>query len=128
MRSPARFLNSMTEEQLDLRAGAALIFHHVRRQWLHMGSGLLSALVWTGARLSIPVLTGVAIDRAIDIPGGTDLDLLLVMAVAVVLIAALQGAAAAMRAVGLTQGYERALASGWWPSEEVLPADLRRAA
>jgi predicted phosphodiesterase len=38
------------------------------------------------------------------------------------------GAAAAMRAVGLTQGYERALASGWWPSEEVLPADLRRAA
>ncbi|MCH7718110.1 MAG: ABC transporter ATP-binding protein [Chloroflexi bacterium] len=87
----------MTEEQLDLRAGAALIFHHVRRQWLHMGSGLLSALVWTGARLSIPVLTGVAIDRAIDIPGGTDLDLLLVMAVAVVLIAALQGAAAAMR-------------------------------
>ena len=38
------------------------------------------------------------------------------------------GAAAAMRAVGLTQGYDRTLASGWWPSEEVLPADLRRAA
>ncbi len=36
--------------------------------------------------------------------------------------------ALARRAVGLTQGYERALASGWWPSEEVLPADLRRAA
>ena len=87
----------MTEEQLDLRAGAALIFHHVRRQWLHMGSGLLSALVWTGARLSIPVLTGVAIDRAIDVPGGTDLDLLLVLALTVVLVAALQGVAAAMR-------------------------------
>jgi len=38
------------------------------------------------------------------------------------------GAAAAMRAVGLTQGYERTLASGWWPSEDVLPQDLRRAA
>jgi predicted phosphodiesterase len=38
------------------------------------------------------------------------------------------GAAAAMRAVGLIQGYERALASGWWPSEDVLPQDLRRAA
>ncbi|MFQ5566968.1 MAG: metallophosphoesterase family protein [Paracoccaceae bacterium] len=38
------------------------------------------------------------------------------------------GAAEAMRAAGLTQGYDRALASGWWPSEEVLPADLRRAA
>lgn len=36
------------------------------------------------------------------------------------------GAAAVMRAVGLTQGYERALESGWWPSEEVLPAALRR--
>lgn len=87
----------MTEEQLDLRAGAALIFDHVRRQWLHMGSGLLSALVWSGARLSIPVITGVAIDRAIDIPGGAALDLLLVMAVAVVLVAALQGVAAALR-------------------------------
>jgi predicted phosphodiesterase len=36
-------------------------------------------------------------------------------------------AAAAMRAAGLTQGYERTLESGWWPSEEILPADLRRA-
>lgn len=37
-------------------------------------------------------------------------------------------AARAMRAVGLTQGYDMALESGWWPSEEVLPQDLRRAA
>ncbi len=37
-----------------------------------------------------------------------------------------QTAAQAMRAVGLTQGYDRALESGWWPSEEVLPVSLRR--
>jgi predicted phosphodiesterase len=39
-----------------------------------------------------------------------------------------EAAAEAMRAVGLTQGYDRALLTGWWPSEDVLPADLRRAA
>ena len=37
-------------------------------------------------------------------------------------------AAAAMRAVGLTQGYDRALETGWWPSEDVLPPELRRTA
>ena len=37
------------------------------------------------------------------------------------------GAAAAMRAAGLTQGYETALETGWWPSEDVLPQALRRA-
>ena len=37
-------------------------------------------------------------------------------------------AQAAMRAVGLIQGYDRALGSGYWPSEDVLPPDLRRAA
>ncbi|MGB0439377.1 MAG: metallophosphoesterase family protein, partial [Paracoccaceae bacterium] len=35
-------------------------------------------------------------------------------------------AAHAMQTAGLTQGYEVALASGWWPSEDVLPAELRR--
>lgn len=37
-------------------------------------------------------------------------------------------AAAAMRAAGLTQGYDAALQTGWWPSEEVLPNELRRRA
>lgn len=36
-----------------------------------------------------------------------------------------RGAARAMRAVGLTQGYDRALETGWWPSEENLPPELR---
>ncbi|WP_299692488.1 metallophosphoesterase family protein [uncultured Tateyamaria sp.] len=35
------------------------------------------------------------------------------------------GAVADMRAAGLTQGYERGLESGYWPSEDVLPPDLR---
>ena len=35
-------------------------------------------------------------------------------------------AAAAMRAAGLMQGYDTALETGWWPSEEVLPVALRR--
>ncbi len=32
----------------------------------------------------------------------------------------------AMEAAGLTQGYERALVTGYWPSEDVLPASMRR--
>ncbi|MBT8460078.1 MAG: metallophosphoesterase [Boseongicola sp.] len=35
-------------------------------------------------------------------------------------------AANAMRRVGLTQGYEKALESGIWPSEDILPDELRR--
>ncbi|MFD0858378.1 metallophosphoesterase family protein [Roseovarius aquimarinus] len=35
------------------------------------------------------------------------------------------GARAAMVAAGLTQGYDRALETGYWPSEDVLPAVLR---
>ncbi|MCB2065751.1 MAG: metallophosphoesterase family protein [Erythrobacter sp.] len=35
-------------------------------------------------------------------------------------------ARAAMEAAGLTQGYHAALTSGWWPSEEVLPGEMRR--
>lgn len=36
-------------------------------------------------------------------------------------------AAAAMRAAGLVQGYDRCLETGWWPSEDMLPPELRRA-
>ncbi len=35
---------------------------------------------------------------------------------------------AAMERAGLTQGYHSALRSGYWPSEDVLPPELRRAA
>ena len=36
------------------------------------------------------------------------------------------GAAAAMKRAGLTQGYEKTLENGVWPSEDVLPEALRR--
>ncbi|KRS14454.1 diadenosine tetraphosphatase [Roseovarius atlanticus] len=35
-------------------------------------------------------------------------------------------ARADMQAAGLTHGYDAALATGYWPSEDVLPASLRR--
>ncbi|WP_233252418.1 metallophosphoesterase [Maritimibacter sp. 55A14] len=37
-----------------------------------------------------------------------------------------EAAAAEMCAAGLTQGYDAALLSGWWPSEDTLPPGLRR--
>jgi predicted phosphodiesterase len=39
-----------------------------------------------------------------------------------------EAAHAAMQAAGLRQGYDTALLSGYWPSEDVLPPELRRAA
>lgn len=36
-----------------------------------------------------------------------------------------KAAAAAMHDVGLTQGYDAGLLTGYWPSEDVLPLDLR---
>ncbi|MGR3712208.1 MAG: metallophosphoesterase family protein [Shimia sp.] len=38
-----------------------------------------------------------------------------------------QTASEKMRSVGLQQGYQKALLSGYWPSEDVLPPDLRLA-
>ena len=37
-----------------------------------------------------------------------------------------QGAVAAMQSAGLTQGYDQALETGIWPSQDVLPAHMRR--
>ena len=85
------------EEQLNLRAGAGLVLTELRRQRLPMALALIAALLWTGARLSIPVLIGETIDRAIDLPGGPDLDLLLAFALVLVALAAGQGATAATR-------------------------------
>lgn len=39
-----------------------------------------------------------------------------------------KAAVASMERAGLTQGYHRALQSGYWPSEDVLPPGLRRPA
>ena len=39
-----------------------------------------------------------------------------------------QSARAAMEAKGLTQGYDQTLTTGIWPSEDILPVELRRQA
>ena len=36
-----------------------------------------------------------------------------------------EGAVADMQQAGLIQGYDKSLVSGVWPSEDVLPQDLR---
>jgi ATP-binding cassette subfamily B protein len=84
----------MTTERLDVRAGASLILRELRRHWLHLGTALLFALVWTGARLALPVLAGETIDRAIR---SERLGLLLALSLAFVLVALVQGLAAATR-------------------------------
>ena len=84
----------MTEEQLDLRAGASLILRHLRRQWPALTGALLAAFLWSVARIAVPVLTGEAIDRAI-VPGRTGL--LLTLTLVLVLIVLGQGLAAAIR-------------------------------
>jgi len=87
----------MNEEQLDLRAGARLLMTELRRQWVSLSIALFAALVWTFARVGTPVLIGRTIDEAIDIPGGVDLDLLLMFVIGLLGLAALQGIGAAVR-------------------------------
>ncbi|MCI0855880.1 MAG: ABC transporter ATP-binding protein [Chloroflexi bacterium] len=87
----------MDEEQLDLKAGTRLLVTELRRQWVSLSLALFAALLWTIARLAIPVVIGATIDNAIDLPGGVDLDLLLWFAIGMLGLAALQGGGAAMR-------------------------------
>jgi len=81
-------------EQLDLRAGATLILQQLRARWRTLGTALFFALVWSSARVALPILTGKTIDEAI---GGGDKELLLTFALAIVALAAIQGLAAAVR-------------------------------
>ncbi|MCH7809753.1 MAG: ABC transporter ATP-binding protein [Chloroflexi bacterium] len=81
-------------EQLDLRAGASLILQQLRARWRTLGTALFFALVWSSARVALPILTGKTIDEAI---GGGDKTLLLTFALAIVGVAAIQGLAAAVR-------------------------------
>ncbi len=84
-------------EELDLWAGWRLVADELRRQWPHLALVLFCAAVWSGGRIGIPILTGYTIDRAIDLPGGADMGLLLTLALVVVAVAAVQGAAASAR-------------------------------
>jgi ATP-binding cassette subfamily B protein len=87
----------MPNEQLDTRAGARLIVRCLLAEWPSLIIGLIFALIWSGARLGIPLLTGRTIDRAIARPGGADTHLLAVLAISIVSLAAVQGLAAATR-------------------------------
>jgi len=81
-------------EQLDLRAGASLILRQLRARWRTLGTALFFALVWSSARVTLPILTGKTIDEAI---GDRNESLLLTLALAIVGAAAIQGLAAAVR-------------------------------
>ncbi|MEO8458183.1 MAG: ABC transporter ATP-binding protein [Chloroflexota bacterium] len=81
-------------ETLDLRAGASLILRQLRAQWFSLGAALLAGLFWTAARLAIPVLTGVTIDKAI---GSKNTTQLFFLALAVILVSAGQGLASGVR-------------------------------
>ena len=81
-------------EELDLRAGARLIAQQLRAQWVSLSSGLFAGLVWSSARIAIPILTGKTIDEAI---GHGDKSLLLVLALGVTAAAAVQGLASGVR-------------------------------
>ncbi len=81
-------------EQLDLRAGASLILQQLRARWRTLGTALFFALVWSSARVALPVLTGKTIDEAI---GDRNESLLLTFALIIVGAAAIQGLAAAVR-------------------------------
>ena len=84
-------------EELDLWAGWRLVADELRRQWPYLALVLFCAAVWSGGRIGIPILTGYTIDRAIDLPGGADMGLLLTLVLVVVAVAAVQGAAASAR-------------------------------
>ncbi|MEX0786039.1 MAG: ABC transporter ATP-binding protein [Dehalococcoidia bacterium] len=87
----------MDDEQLDLRAGWRLALGEMRKQWISLSIGMFAALIWSAGRIAVPLLTGYTIDEAIDLPGGADMDLLLGLVIAIVVISAVQGLAASAR-------------------------------
>ncbi len=87
----------MRSEELQPRAGTSLIARRLRAEWPSLASGLFCALVWSVARLAVPILTGITIDRAIDNDRGVDVGLLSSLCLAILLAAGVQGLAAAVR-------------------------------
>jgi ATP-binding cassette subfamily B protein len=108
----------MRNEELQPRAGAGLIARRLWAERAPLASGLSCALVWSIARLAIPIATGFTIDRAIAKSGhkadlfgklilalghtiqrasGHRLSLLAALAVLIALLACVQGLAAALR-------------------------------
>ncbi len=87
----------MRSEELQPRAGAGLIARRLRAEWPSLVIGMLCALVWSGARLGIPILTGLTINHAIAGSGARDARTLGLFAVSIAGLASIQGLAAALR-------------------------------
>jgi ATP-binding cassette, subfamily B, bacterial len=127
----------MPNEQLDPRAGAGLVARCLRAEWPSLVIGMVCALVWSAARLGIPILTAYTIDHALPGSlgssgglfgspisalahavrwgGGHRIGLLAALALLIVGFAGVQGlAAAARRYFAMRTSYR-------------IEADLRRA-
>jgi len=85
----------MRSEELQPGAGAGLIARCLRTEWPSLGAGLFCALVWSIARVAVPILTAYTIDNAIT--GGVDLDRLTVLCLIILAASGVQGLAAAAR-------------------------------
>jgi ATP-binding cassette subfamily B protein len=55
----------LADEHLDLRAGRDLILRQLRAQWVSLTIAFSAGLSWGLLRLVVPVITGLAIDKAI---------------------------------------------------------------
>ena len=84
----------MGTEDLDLGSGRDLVLRQLRAQWKYLGIAVSAGLSWGLLRLIVPILTGLAIDRAID---GKDMGLLATIAIAIVAVVALQAVCAGLR-------------------------------
>lgn len=85
----------MQREELHPRAGAGLIARRLRAEWPSLATGLFCALVWSIARVAVPILTAYTIDNAIT--DGVDVTQLTVLCLVILAAAGVQGLAAAAR-------------------------------
>ena len=87
----------MRSEELEPNAGAGLIARGLRAEWPSLAIGMFCALIWSIARLAIPVLTGKTIDVAIDNGDGIHAGQLTAFCIVILVAAGIQGASAATR-------------------------------
>jgi ATP-binding cassette subfamily B protein len=81
-------------EDLDLGSGRDLVLRQLRAQWKFLGIAMSAGLSWGLLRLVVPILTGLAIDRAID---GSHFSLLAILAGSIVAVVACQAVCAGLR-------------------------------
>ena len=84
----------MSEEHLDVRAGRNLILRQLRKQWHTQATAFAAGLSWGLLRLVVPVITGLAIDKAIV---KRDEGLLVRLVLLLVVVAAFQATFAGLR-------------------------------